>query len=369
MKETNEQLQFPDFSGPPKIVDTMKDDPRANELEGRIPADEDYDPSIQPFMKYRPERKPWIYNDQDHTVYMGAQGAYHSDTAKFYQIPYRNTGGITNDVNSKYEDRVPDSVVDAISDHYGISNMRGLKNPGEEFKFANILDPIHDTLAPEVWDNPGDPEPIFKPQHAKWLKHECIKILNEGGYEGIEDFITLIITGSITTYQYSERSDIDTSLFVDTKNFPEWSRAEMIGLFTEQLDDVPLPGTTYPLQIFVQPDEIKPEMIFKPGLRSGYDLDSQQWLVPPDRTRVADIEKDMHDTYTYALEVADKMDRLLTYEPLKAVQFWNQLHRRRARDQKSGKGDFAPSNVAYKFIVNRGITERLGEIMGRKIVL
>ena len=365
MKEskTAEQLQFPDYNKPPRIVDTMKDDPRANELEGRDVSDDDYDPSIRPFMKYDAGRKPWLYNPEDHTVYMGAQGAYHSDTAKFYRIPYDNTGGIEINTNKKYHHKVPDSVVDAISDHYGLST------PGDEFKFANILDPIHDTLAPNVWDNPGDPEPIFKPQHAKWLKHECIKILNEGGYDGIEDAITLIITGSITTYQYSNRSDIDTSLFVDTNNFPEWSRAEMIGLFTENLDDVPLPGTTYPLQIFVQPDEIKPEMIFRPGLRSGYDLDSQQWLVPPDRTRVADIEKDMHDTYTYALETADKMDRLLTYEPLKAVQFWHQLHRRRARDQRSGKGDFAPSNVAYKFIVNRGITERLGEIMGKKIVL
>lgn len=236
-------------------------------------------------------------------------------------------------------------------------------------KEANILDPIHDTLAPDVWDNPGDSNPTLKPQHAKWLKHEVLRVLAEGGYDNIEDHITLIITGSITTYQYSDRSDIDTSMFVNTNNFPEWSRAEMIGLFTEELDDKLLPGTTYPLQIFVQPDEIKPEMIFKPGLRSGYDLESQQWLVPPDRTRVADIERDMNDTYTYALETADKMDRLITYEPLKAVQYWHQLHRRRRNDQKAGKGDFAPSNIAYKFVVNRGLTTRLGEIMGKKIVL
>lgn len=44
---------------------------------------------------------------------------------------------------------------------------------------SNILDPIHDTLAPEVWNNPGDPEPIFKPQHAKWLVSECVRIFHE----------------------------------------------------------------------------------------------------------------------------------------------------------------------------------------------
>jgi hypothetical protein len=162
---------------------------------------------------------------------------------------------------------------------------------------------------------------------------------------------------------------VDTSVFIDFAAMPEWSRAEMIGILVEELDDMTLPGTPYPIQAFVQPPDIKPEDIFQPGLRSGYLVEEGKWIVPPDRSRVADIEKDMHDTYTYALETADKMDRLLTYEPQKAVLFWHQLHRRRRRDQKDHKGDFAPSNIAYKFVVNRGLTERLEEIMGTKIAL
>lgn len=236
-------------------------------------------------------------------------------------------------------------------------------------KQSNILDPIHQTLAPEIWDDPGGDSPIFKPQHKDWLVNAAIDVFNKGGYEGIENYLTFVVTGSLTTYQYSERSDVDTSLFIEFDQFPEWSRAEMIGLMVQELDDVKLPGTPYPLQIFIQPPDIKPEMIFKPGLRSGYLLDEDRWLVPPDRSHAQDIEKDMHDVYTYALETADKMDRLITYEPLKAVQFWHQLHRRRRNDQKAGKGDFYPSNVAYKFCVNRGLTYRLEEIMGEKIVL
>lgn len=211
---------------------------------------------------------------------------------------------------------------------------------------SNILDPIHDTLPPEVWDRPGDPEPIFKPQHAKWLTGRILEAFHKGGYEGIENYISFVVTGSICTYQYSERSDIDTSIFIEFEHFPEWSRAEMIGLMVEEMDGEKLPGTTYDVQVFIQPSEIKPEDIFKPGLRSGYLLDDQVWLVPPDRSRVHDIEKEMNDTYTYALESADKMDRLIKYEPHKAVMFWHQLHRRRRRDHQSGKGDFAPSNIA-----------------------
>jgi hypothetical protein len=143
----------------------------------------------------------------------------------------------------------------------------------------------------------------------------------------------------------------------------------MIGLLVEEMDGVKLPGTTYDVQLFIQPPHIQPDDIFRPGLRSGYLLDEDRWLVPPDRSRVHDIQKEMYDTYTYALETADKMDRLIKYEPHKAVLFWNQLHRRRARDQRAGKGDYSPSNIAYKFVVNRGLTEQLGKIMGKKIVL
>jgi hypothetical protein len=236
-------------------------------------------------------------------------------------------------------------------------------------KFTNILDPIHNALPEKIWDEPNSAQPIFKPQHREWLMSTGIEILEAGGYEGIEHHLLFVITGSITTYQYSDRSDVDTSLFVEFEAFPEWSRAEMIGLLVEKLDNIKLPGTPYDLQLFVQPSSIKPGDIFKPGLRAGYNLNDQTWISPPDRSRVHDIEREWHDTYTYALEIADKMDRLIQYEPQKAVLFWNQLHRRRARDQRGGKGDFAPSNIAYKMIVNRGYTEQLGDLMGKKIVL
>lgn len=143
----------------------------------------------------------------------------------------------------------------------------------------------------------------------------------------------------------------------------------MIGLMVTNLDGVALPGTPYPLQVFVVPREVKIADLYKPGLRSGYLIEEEQWIVPPDKSRVMDIEREMHDTYTYALQVADKMDRLIRYEPHKAVMYWNQLHNIRKRDQQAGKGDFAPSNIAYKFVVNRGLTEKLGEIMGKHIAL
>jgi len=234
-------------------------------------------------------------------------------------------------------------------------------------KQANILDPIHETLSPLVWDNPANDRPTLKRQHRDWITREVVRVLDEGGYDNPEDWLRLVFTGSLTTYQYSEHSDVDISLFVNSSVFPEWSRADMIGLVVEKIDDELLPGTPYPMQCYVVPRDIEATDLYQPGMRSGYDMGTEKWIVPPDRDRVKDIEGEMHETYAYALEVTDKMDRLLKYEPMKAGKFYKQLHRRRKRDMVAGKGDFSESNIAYKMLANKGYFPRIEEVIGQRI--
>src|SRR5205823_1457375 len=105
-----------------------------------------------------------------------------------------------------------------------------------------------------------------------------------------------------------------------------WSRAEMIGLMVGHLDGTILPGTPYPLQDFVVGEGIKPADLYKPGLRSGYNIDTNKWIVPPERNQAHDVEIQENGFYINALLTADKMERLLRYEPDKATMLWHQLH-------------------------------------------
>lgn len=232
---------------------------------------------------------------------------------------------------------------------------------------SNILDQIHDTLPSSVWDDPGSDKPHLKPQHRKWIEAKVHQVLKEGGYTNVDEWLSLVLTGSLTTYQYGRESDCDVSLFVDSEVFPEWSRAEMIGLMVSKVDGTMLPGTTFPMQCFVVPPNIKRENLYKPGLRSGYDLKTDSWVEPPDRGRVHNVEQEENASYVYALESADKMERLLKYEPDKAVMFWHQIHKRRRRDQVAGKGDFAESNIVYKFLANRGLMPSIAQASGEYI--
>lgn len=222
-------------------------------------------------------------------------------------------------------------------------------------KTANILDPIHDALDPTVFDNPALPEPTLKPQHKEWITSTITQILEDGGYDGMEDWLTLVFTGSLTTYQYSEKSDVDISLFIDSKVFPEWSRAEMIGLLVTDMDTKFLPGTTHPLECYVVPKGIRMDQLYKPGLRSGYLLNADEWIVPPEKSRIKNVEQEMEDAYAFALQVGDKMDRLIQFEPHKAKMYYRQVKRNRRTAQGAGGGDYHPWNIAWKLLENRDL--------------
>lgn len=234
-------------------------------------------------------------------------------------------------------------------------------------KRSNILDPVHDGLSALVFDQPDSTHPKLKAQHRTWIKRTIYAALAAAGYTDIDQWLHLVLTGSLCTYQYSDESDCDISLFVDTAVFPEWSRAEMIGVMVGKVDGTTLPGTPFPMQDFVVPPQVKPNDLYKPGLRSGYDLDLNSWIVPPERERVHDVEHEQNGFYVFAMQMADKMESLLRYEPDKAILLWHQIHKRRQRDQKAGKGDFAESNIVYKYLANRGLFKDISEASGEYI--
>lgn len=232
---------------------------------------------------------------------------------------------------------------------------------------GSILDPVHPGLAPAIWNDPEADEPVLKPHVASFITTRLHHILEIHGYAHPEQWLSLTVTGSLTTYQYGDDSDCDVSLFVDSEAFPEWSRAEMIGLMISRADGTKIPGTPYPLQDFVVARHIKPADLYRPGLRSGYSITEDRWIVPPERSRIHNVEQEENAAYMEGLQAADKMERMLRYEPDKAVMYWHQIHAKRMHDQSKGKGDYSPSNIIYKFLSVRGLFPKLEEATGEHI--
>jgi len=232
---------------------------------------------------------------------------------------------------------------------------------------SNILDPIQPTLPVDIWDKVGQPFPILKPKVAHFIQKCIYDALHDHGYKGAKDWLRLYLTGSLTSFQYSDQSDCDVSLFIDAAKFPEWSRQEMIGIMVTRVDGRKIPDTPYPLQDYVVPHGISPQDLYKPGLRSAYDIDNNQWVVPPDKSIAHNPKAEEANWYIFGLEQADKLESLLSSDPHKAIQQWHYIHQRRKEDQAAGKGDYSIWNLAYKFLDKRGLFKRISEITGEHI--
>jgi len=233
-------------------------------------------------------------------------------------------------------------------------------------KYANILDPIQDTLDPDVFNNPEHVAPDVKPALVTWVTNKVYKILKDAGWPDPTKYLKLVLTGSLTTYQWGPESDFDVSLWIDTERLPEWVRADLVGLMIEKADGIVVPGTTHPLQVFVvDSNRYTLGDLYKPGERSGYDLDKQDWIVLPEKERTIDVHKAYPALVRYAKDCEEKVRLLLRYDNPYALKiYWDLLHNKRRRDMREGKGDYSESNIVYKTLANAGLFPHISEAIG-----
>src|SRR6056297_1464274 len=99
----------------------------------------------------------------------------------------------------------------------------------------SVLDPVHNTLAKDVWTRGNK----LKSEHREYI----LKMLNDwlDKMDIEKDPIQVAIVGSITTYQYSKYSDIDVNVVIDLSSD---ERKELIKYLP---NENPLPGTNHPV--------------------------------------------------------------------------------------------------------------------------
>lgn len=235
---------------------------------------------------------------------------------------------------------------------------------------SNILDPIKDSLDSAVFNRPESSDPDVKPKIVEWVKKKVYKILIDAGWPNPVKlkYVRMIMTGSLTTYQWSENSDFDVSLWIVTENLPEWVRADLVALMIEKAEGIIVPGTTHPLQVFVVDSrQYTPEDLYKKGVRSAYDLDNKHWLVFPERHRSIDVHKTYPAIVQYAKMCEDRVRILLRYDKYALKVYWHFLHMKRFRDMKAGHGDYSESNIVYKWLANAGLFPAIEEATGEHI--
>lgn len=235
---------------------------------------------------------------------------------------------------------------------------------------ANIFDPVEIDLDQRVFDGI-----IPRRSIVKFIQRVYYHALDHHlGVTGPE-WASIYLTGSLTTYQYSSTSDCDITVFPDYNHIwthlhidPTEARKLLIEMNIHYLDGTFLPGTTHPLQFFTQPPGLYPEDTFQPGLRSGYDLLDNHWVVPPERGRSHDVQKEMPQVFERAAAIAEKMTVMLDAGDYDAARIlWHNVHSKRQLDQRAGLGDYSEGNIVYKWLLHEGLFDRIRSELGEYI--
>lgn len=226
-------------------------------------------------------------------------------------------------------------------------------------KESNILDPVQDTLDQDVF-NGTVPKKEFFDYHLDHIR----EVFRQNGFNPYAfDFY---LTGSLCTYQYSDKSDVDISIICNVNEFSEEDRSDLISIVIESLDGEFFPRTRHQYQHFVQPVGVDIEDLFILGMRSAWDFQKDKWVVKPRRAYAHNIQKEKPDWILAGVQVSDKINTLIDYHQYdQAKEMYKEIHRKRKEDQIE-YGDYSEGNIIYKFLDNNGTFDRLRNI-GQKI--
>jgi DNA-directed RNA polymerase subunit RPC12/RpoP len=243
-------------------------------------------------------------------------------------------------------------------------NQFGENAPTTGRVLANIFDPIQQELDQSVYQGITP-----RPSIIKFIKEKFYETF-ENLVQDPEFYFSLVLTGSLTTYQYSDTSDCDISVIPDYLALsrklhlpPGEIRRQCIRLGTKALDGVFVPGTQHPLQFFMIPPETNLAAMFHKGIRSGWSFRDEDWINPPEKNRVHNVSEELPDLYRRAAAIGDKMRILLDgHHYDEAKQLFALIHAKRNLDEHEGLGDFSEGNIVYKYLLHEGLFDRLKEI-------
>lgn len=226
--------------------------------------------------------------------------------------------------------------------------------------FQKILDSfsLKETLNPKVWENPDDPSKAkMKPKVRKGLlriAEEFIDYLGEDIF--IED---IILTGSLSNYNWSEYSDFDLHVLVDMKHYENQSELykELFNLKKQIFNDkhdIRIFG--YDVELYAQDTE---EKHYSSGV---YSILNDEWVSEPEKMESKidkEILKNKIENWTEKIDTAIDEDKDLQTLKDKIKDY-----------RKSGlekNGELSYENLVFKFLRRSGYIEKLFDEINKDV--
>lgn len=204
---------------------------------------------------------------------------------------------------------------------------------------------FHSHLNPSLWNN-GKLKPEIRLALFKIAK-DFVEFINVPNLY----FKDITLTGSNASFTYTQHSDIDLHIIVDT---PDDQRELYTSLFDGKknsynfIHDIKIKG--FDVELYVQ------EQSAEHHSQGVYSVFNDQWLIEPKRTKASINDSEVLDKYENYL---NKIRLALKSKEIgKAKAVFDELKKIR----KAGlarEGEFGSENLVFKLLRNKGAIERL----------
>lgn len=225
--------------------------------------------------------------------------------------------------------------------------------------FEKILDSfsVKETLNPKVWENPESPKnAILKPKVQKALmkiSEEFIDYLGEDIF--VED---VILTGSLSNFNWSEYSDFDLHILIDFSQFGKQAELykELFNLKKQVFNDKhDIKIYNYDVELYAQDSE---ESHFASGV---YSITDKEWVTVPEKIQFKidkDLLKDKIKNWTEKIDMAIEESKKQKNDGKKLSTIKDKLKDyRKCGLEKNGEMSY--ENLVFKFLRRSGHIEKL----------
>jgi len=225
---------------------------------------------------------------------------------------------------------------------------------------------VKDSLNPKIWENPNNvKESFLKPK----VREALLKIAEDFG-ESLGEEVKVedvVLTGSLSNYNWSQFSDFDLHLIIDYEQFGKQAQLyrDLFGLKKQvynQKRNIKIYG--YEVELYPQDAE---ETHFASGV---YSVKNDEWLTKPSKEKPQieySVLNKKIDTWV------EKIETLITSvkkEGLKANEKNIEKLKERLKDyRKSGlekTGEFSYENLVFKYLRRAGLLEKLYDTVNRQ---
>lgn len=228
---------------------------------------------------------------------------------------------------------------------------------------------VQDELNPEVWYFPN----VKSKQEVEKMRPEIRQRLLEVAYEfidfiGVEVFVDdIVMTGSLSNYNWSKYSDVDLHLIIDFSQFPK----EQVDLYKELLNlkkiifntnhDIKIKN--YDVEVYAEDSQ---ENHFSSGI---YSVLFDDWITKPKKEEVKiDIDAVKHKAEQW-MEIIDGVIENASDEELdEAKELLKKYKDKLKKFRTCGlekNGEYSNENLVFKLLRRNGYIEKLYDFQNK----